>query len=240
MNILGKVALITGSTRGIGKAIADKLHSAGAEIVVTGRSKDLLDSWSSKGVLALQTDVTKVVEVKETIDQILKHHGRLDIVVNNAGITRDGLLMRMSDEEWEQVLLTNLTGVFNVCRAAIRPMLKQRHGKIVNISSVIGVTGNAGQTNYAASKAGVIGFSKSLAKEVAGRNILVNTVAPGYIDTEMTRALTEEQRSEIINMIPLNRTGLPEDVASIVNFLVSEENKYITGQTIHCDGGLVI
>ncbi len=146
----------------------------------------------------------------------------------------------MRDDDWQKVIDTNLTGVFNVCRSAIRPMLKQRQGSIVNISSVIGVTGNAGQTNYAASKAGVIGFSKALAKEVASRNILVNVVAPGYIDTDMTGALTAEQRDRILRLIPLGRTGQGEDVASLVHFLVSEQNQYITGQTIHCDGGLVI
>ncbi|HHU60647.1 MAG: 3-oxoacyl-[acyl-carrier-protein] reductase [Bacillota bacterium] len=240
MNMLGKVALITGATRGIGKAIAEKLHANGAEIVVTGRNPELLKLWEAKGALAVSADVTQVSEVQNLIELTLKKYGKLDVVVNNAGITRDGLLMRTSDDDWNQVISTNLTGVFNVCKAAIRPMLKQRQGKIVNISSVIGVSGNAGQTNYAASKAGVIGFSKSLAKEVAGRNILVNIVAPGYIDTDMTEALTETQRDEIIKMIPLKRTGLPEDIASLVNFLVSDENKYITGQTIHCDGGLVI
>lgn len=240
MDMLGKVALITGATRGIGKAIATRLKEAGALVVVTGRDQNLLEAWRNEGALAIACDVTKPDEVGHLIEEVLKHHGRLDVVVNNAGVTQDGLLMRMSDEDWSKVIDTNLTGVFNVCRAAVRPMIKQRQGKIVNISSVIGVIGNAGQSNYAASKAGVIGFSKSLAKEVASRKILVNCVAPGYIDTEMTQALTDAQREEIVRMIPLGSTGQGSDVAAVVHFLVSELNSYITGQTIHVDGGLVI
>lgn len=240
MNMFGKVTLVTGATRGIGKAIAQRLHESGATVVVTGRNPQLLAGWTNLGVLAIPADVTNVTEVQALVAKVMAEYGRLDVVVNNAGITKDGLLMRMSDVDWQIVLETNLTGMFNVCREVIRPMLKQKEGKIVNISSVIGVTGNPGQTNYAASKAGVIGFSKALAKEVASRNILVNVVAPGYIATEMTQALTEEQRADIVKLIPLQRTGTGEDVASLVHFLVSDQNKYITGQTIHCDGGLVI
>jgi 3-oxoacyl-[acyl-carrier protein] reductase len=240
MNMLGKIALITGATRGIGKAIALKLKAEGATVVVTGRNEELLAAWEREGALAKAADVTNVEQVEALVAEIVKRLGRIDVVVNNAGVTQDGLLMRMRDDDWQKVIDTNLTGVFNVCRSAIRPMLKQRQGSIVNISSVIGVTGNAGQTNYAASKAGVIGFSKALAKEVASRNILVNVVAPGYIDTDMTGALTAEQRDRILRLIPLGRTGQGEDVASLVHFLVSEQNQYITGQTIHCDGGLVI
>lgn len=240
MNMLGKVALITGATRGIGKDIAMRLHEAGAKVVVTGRNSQLLAEWTKLGVLAVAADVTKRDQVGDLAARVLEEYGRIDVLVNNAGITADGLLLRMSDHAWDQVLDTNLNGVFSVCRAMLRPMLKQRSGKIVNISSVIGVTGNAGQTNYAAAKAGVIGFSKSLAKEVASRGILVNVVAPGYIDTEMTRALTDEQRAEIVKLIPLGRTGTGTDVAKLVHFLVSDQNGYITGQTIHCDGGLVM
>ncbi|HHT68908.1 MAG TPA: 3-oxoacyl-[acyl-carrier-protein] reductase [Firmicutes bacterium] len=240
MNMLGKIVLVTGATRGIGKAIAKRLKDEGAELVVTGRDERLLDAWRDEGALAVAADVTDNRQVENLVETIMERHGRIDVVVNNAGVTQDGLLMRMSDDDWNKVIDTNLSGVFNICRATIRPMLKQREGRIVNISSVIGVIGNAGQTNYAASKAGVIGFSKALAKEVASRNILVNVVAPGYIDTEMTQALTEEQRQNILRMIPLGRTGQGEDVASVVHFLVSEQNRYITGQTIHCDGGLVI
>lgn len=240
MNMFGKVTLVTGATRGIGKAIAQRLHESGATVVVTGRNPQLLAGWTNLGVLAIPADVTNVTEVQALVAKVMAEYGRLDVVVNNAGITKDGLLMRMSDVDWQIVLETNLTGMFNVCREAIRPMLKQKEGKIVNISSVIGVTGNPGQTNYAASKAGVIGFSKALAKEVASRNILVNVVAPGYIATEMTEALTEQQRADIVKLIPLQRTGTGEDVASLVHFLVSDQNKYITGQIVHCDGGLVI
>jgi 3-oxoacyl-[acyl-carrier protein] reductase len=240
MNMLGKIVLVTGATRGIGKAIAKRLKDEGAELVVTGRDERLLDAWRDEGALAVAADVTDNRQVENLVETIMERHGRIDVVVNNAGVTQDGLLMRMSDDDWNKVIDTNLSGVFNICRATIRPMLKQREGRIVNISSVIGITGNPGQTNYAASKAGVIGFSKALAKEVASRNILVNVVAPGYIDTEMTQALTEEQRKNILRMIPLGRTGQGEDVASVVHFLVSEQNRYITGQTIHCDGGLVI
>ena len=240
MNMLGKIVLVTGATRGIGKAIAKRLKDEGAELVVTGRDERLLDAWRDEGALAVAADVTDNRQVENLVETIMERHGRIDVVVNNAGVTQDGLLMRMSDDDWNKVIDTNLTGVFNICRVTIRPMLKQLEGRIVNISSVIGITGNPGQTNYAASKAGVIGFSKALAKEVASRNILVNVVAPGYIDTEMTQALTEEQRKNILRMIPLGRTGQGEDVASVVHFLVSEQNRYITGQTIHCDGGLVI
>ncbi|HKM43641.1 MAG TPA: 3-oxoacyl-[acyl-carrier-protein] reductase [Limnochordia bacterium] len=240
MNMLGKIVLVTGATRGIGEAIAMKLKAEGAELVVTGRDEERLRAWESQGVLARAADVTDVKQVDELFAEIMKRLGRIDVLVNNAGMTQDGLLLRMGDDDWQKVIDTNLTGVFNLCRAAIRPMLKQRQGKIVNISSVIGVIGNAGQTNYAASKAGVIGFSKALAKEVASRNILVNAVAPGYIETDMTQALTAEQTKEILRLIPLGRTGQREDVASLVHFLVSGENRYITGQTIHCDGGLVM
>lgn len=240
MNMLGKIVLVTGATRGIGEAIAMRLKAEGAELIVTGRDQERLSAWKSQGVLGIAADVTDVSEVEELFTEIMTRFGRIDVVVNNAGINKDRLLMRMGDDDWQKVIDTNLTGVFNVCRAAIRPMLKQKQGKIVNISSVIGVIGNAGQTNYAASKAGVIGFSKALAKEVASRNILVNVVAPGYIETDMTQALTEEQKAAILRLIPLGRTGERDDVASLVHFLVSEENKYITGQTIHCDGGLVI
>ena len=240
MDVVGKVALVTGATRGIGQAIAARLKDAGAEVAVTGRDEVLLQAWRDQGVLAAAADVTDVRQVEDVVQAVVERYGQIDIVVNNAGITKDGLMMRMSDADWQRVIDTNLTGVFNICRAAIRCMLRRRQGRIVNISSVIGVAGNAGQTNYAASKAGVIGFTKALAKEVASRNILVNAVTPGYIDTEMTRALTEEQRVEILRRIPLGRTGTGEDVAALVHFLVSEENKYITGQTIHCDGGLVI
>ncbi|MGI6641820.1 MAG: 3-oxoacyl-[acyl-carrier-protein] reductase [Limnochordia bacterium] len=240
MNMLNKVGLVTGATRGIGRATAQHLLNQGFQLAVIGRNADLLEEWKAQGVLALPADVGDASQVDQAVKMVLEHYGRIDAVVNNAGITRDGLLMRMTDDDWESVLNTNLTGVFNVCRAVVRPMLKQRSGKIVNVASVVGISGNAGQVNYAASKAGIIGLTKSLAKEVASRNILVNAVAPGYIDTDMTRALTAEQRQLMLQHIPLQRTGKPEDVAKLVGFLVSEDNQYITGQVIRCDGGLMI
>lgn len=240
MGIANQVAIVTGATRGIGKAIALTLLDAGAKVVVCGRNQELLNEYNQPNVLPIKADVSKPNEVDQIIKQVLDKWGRIDILVNNAGITRDGLLMRMSDEDWQQVLDVNLSGAFFLCRSAIRPMMKQRSGKIVNISSVIGVTGNPGQINYAAAKAGLIGLTKSLAKEVASRGILVNAVAPGYIDTDMTNQLSEQQKEAIVKMIPLGRTGTVEDVAQLVYFLVSDANKYITGQTIHVDGGLVI
>lgn len=240
MSESSQVAIVTGATRGIGKAIALSLLEDGVKVGICGRNQELLNEFDHPNALALNVDVSKQSEVDQLIKQVLEHWGRIDILVNNAGITRDNLLMRMSDEDWWQVIDVNLTGVFYLCRGVIRAMMKQRSGKIVNISSVIGVTGNPGQTNYAAAKAGVIGLTKSLAKEVASRGILVNAVAPGYIDTDMTAQLADKHKEEITKMIPLGRTGTVEDVASLVKFLVSDTNKYITGQTIHVDGGLVI
>ena len=209
-------------------------------MVVVGRNEQLLAEWEAQGVMAVAADVGQTHEVDAVIERIMKEFGRLDVVINNAGITRDGLVVRMSDDDWETVLRTNLTGTFNVCRAAVRPMMRQRRGWIVNVASVVGIGGNAGQVNYAASKAGIIGLTKSLAKEVASRNILVNAVAPGYIDTDMTQAIPEKHRTALLEHIPLKRTGTPEDVAKLVGFLVSEDNQYITGQVIRCDGGLAI
>jgi len=240
MNMLSKVGLVTGATRGIGRAVARELISQGLQVAVIGRNQELLAEWEAEGVTALAADVGDAAQADEAVQRVLQRFGRLDVVVNNAGITRDGLIMRMSDDDWKSVLRTNLTGVFNICRAAVRPMVKQRRGWIVNISSVVGLAGNAGQVNYAASKAGIIGLTKSLAKELASRNILVNAVAPGYIDTDMVRTLTDEQRQLLLQQIPLGRAGTPEDVAKLVSFLVSDSNRYITGQVIRCDGGLMI
>lgn len=240
MSLSNKVGIVTGATRGIGKAIALRLLEAGAFVAVCGRNQALLDEFKHPNVLAINADVSDPSQVEQLIKQVLEQWGRIDIVINNAGITRDNLLMRMSDEDWNQVLDVNLSGAFYMCRSVIRTMMKQRSGKIVNISSVIGVTGNPGQINYAAAKAGLIGLTKSLAKEVASRGILVNAVAPGYIDTDMTDKLSDQQKAGIVSLVPLGRTGTVQDIAETVYFLVSDSNSYITGQTIHVDGGLVI
>lgn len=240
MALTGKIAIVSGATRGIGKAIAKKLLANGANVAICGRNEELLKDLQTENTLAFKADVSNPTDCQAFVDAVIQKWGKIDILVNNAGITRDNLLLRMTDEEWNSVLNINLTGAFNLCRAAIRPMLKQRSGKIVNISSVIGIVGNTGQTNYAASKAGLIGFSKALAKETASRGILVNIVAPGYIDTDMTQQLSDKHKEMIASQIPLGRTGTVEDVANTVYFLVSDMNKYITGQIINVDGGLVM
>ncbi|NLY11533.1 MAG: 3-oxoacyl-[acyl-carrier-protein] reductase [Firmicutes bacterium] len=240
MALIGKIAIVSGATRGIGKAIAKKLLANGANVAICGRNEELLKDLQTENTLAFKADVSNPTDCQAFVDAVIQKWGKIDILVNNAGITRDNLLLRMTDEEWNSVLNINLTGAFNLCRAAIRPMLKQRSGKIVNISSVIGIVGNTGQTNYAASKAGLIGFSKALAKETASRGILVNIVAPGYIDTDMTQQLSDKHKEMIASQIPLGRTGTVEDVANTVYFLVSDMNKYITGQIINVDGGLVM
>ena len=240
MNEFARAAIVTGASRGIGRAIALRLAEAGMRVAVCARSAAIMSAFDDPRIMPFQADVGDAGQVEALVNRVLERYGRIDAVVNNAGITRDGLLMRMNDVDWEQVLKVNLTGTFNVCRAVIRQMLKQRSGRIVNITSIVGVAGNAGQTNYAAAKAGIIGFTKSLAKEVASRQVLVNAVAPGYIDTEMTQVLNSQQKEAIVNMIPLGRVGRVEDVAELVNFLVSDANHYIKGQVIHVDGGLAI
>jgi 3-oxoacyl-[acyl-carrier protein] reductase len=235
-----KTAIVTGATRGIGRAIAERLQQAGMNVVVCGRSEALLAEFDHPQILPVKADISKTDDVEQLVKTTLEHFNRIDVLVNNAGITKDNLLMRMGDQDWDQVIQVNLTGTFYLCRAVIRQMLKQRYGRIVNISSIVGVAGNPGQANYAAAKAGVIGLTKSLAKEVASRQILVNAVAPGYIDTEMTRVLSDKQKAEITKLIPLGRVGEVSDVAELVHFLVSDANQYITGQVIHVDGGLVI
>lgn len=243
----GKIALVTGGSRGIGKAIALTLADAGAHVMIAYRSA----SNEAQGVageihkkdrqsIAFQVDVSVSTQARELVEKIVGQFNRLDILVNNAGITRDGLLMRMSEEDWDSVIDTNLKSVFNVTKAALRPMMSQRSGKIVNITSVAGVTGNAGQTNYSASKAGIIGFTKSLAKEVGSRNIQVNAVAPGFVDTDMTAKLTDDQKARLAESIPLRRTAKPEEIASVVRFLVSPDADYITGQVLCVDGGMVM
>lgn len=239
-----KIALVTGASRGIGQAILHELARQGAYVIGTATREDgaaaigeALAKAGFKGE-GVKLDVTDAAEVDAVVEGVLARHGSLAILVNNAGITRDNLLMRMKDAEWDDILATNLTSVFRLCRAALRPMMKARYGRIVNIASVVGVMGNAGQTNYAAAKAGMIGFSKSLAREVGSRGITVNCVAPGFIDTDMTRALPEAQRQALIEHVPLGRLGSVHDVAAAVAFLASAAAGYITGATLHVNGGM--
>jgi 3-oxoacyl-[acyl-carrier protein] reductase len=241
-----RVALVTGAGQSIGRQIALTLARKGVDIVAADVNSETAgrtaEEASSTGVrsLGLCVDVADSLAVGKAVESAVAEMGSLDILVNNAGITRDGLLLRMSIEDWEKVLDVNLKGAFNCCKAACRPMMKARWGRIVNISSVIGVMGNAGQVNYAASKAGLIGLTKSLAKELAGRGITVNAVAPGFIDTPMTESLGEKVKSELLGRIPLGRLGDPTDVADVVSFLASEGARYMTGQVIHVDGGMVM
>lgn len=241
-----KVVIITGSTRGIGKAIALKLAENGAKVVVSGRNeekvKEVEKEFKERGyaVLGVVADVSKMEDAKKLIDETLRTFQHVDALVNNAGITRDNLMALMKEEEWDSVINVNLKGAFNCVKSVIRTMMKQRSGKIINITSVVGVTGNAGQANYAASKAGLIGFTKSIAKELAGRNITCNAIAPGFIDTDMTRNLPEKVKESLLQSIPLGRFGVGEDVANAVLFLVSDLSNYITGQVIHVDGGMVM
>jgi 3-oxoacyl-[acyl-carrier protein] reductase len=239
-----RIALVTGATRGIGKAILHALAASGCAVVGTATSAagaaDIAAALSAAGFNGegLQLDVNDAAQVDAAIDGILARYGRIDILVNNAGITRDNLLMRMKDDEWAAIIETNLTSVFRLSRAVLRPMMKARFGRIVNIASVVGVSGNAGQTNYAAAKAGMIGFSKSLAQEVGSRGITVNCVAPGFIDTDMTKSLPEAARVKLMERIPLGKLGLPEDIAHAVAYLASEGAAYVTGATLHVNGGM--
>lgn len=241
------VAIVTGSGRGIGRAIALELAAAGAKVVVNyagrvDKAEETVKLIREAGgeCIAVQADVSQTADVDRLIKTTLDHFGKIDILVNNAGITRDSLLLRMKETDWDAVLATNLKGVFLCTKAVSKGMLKQRSGVIVNISSVVGLSGNAGQANYAAAKAGIIGFSKSIAKEFAARGIRVNAVAPGYISTDMTETIAEAMQSEILRTIPLGRLGEPEDVAKVVRFLVSPEASYITGQILCVDGGMEI
>ena len=232
----GKTALVTGASKGIGKAIATELAAAGAAVVVGYRSgKDEAEALAGElGGRAVQADVSDAAEAKRLIEEA----GDLDVLVNNAGLTRDGLLARMSDDDWQTVIDTNLASVFYTCRAVTRPMMKKRAGSIVNISSVVGVHGNWGQTNYAASKAGIIGFTKSLARELGSRNIRANVVAPGYVKTQLTDVLPEDATGAMLENTPLGRLGDPEDVAGAVRFLCSDAASFITGEVLLVDGGL--
>ncbi|MBT4501533.1 MAG: 3-oxoacyl-[acyl-carrier-protein] reductase [Gemmatimonadetes bacterium] len=238
-----KVALVTGGGRGIGREICQVFAGEGARLavadVVLETAQETVDLLPTEG-LAVQMDVSDPESAQAGLGQVLDHFGKLDILINNAGITRDNLLMRMSEEEWDSVLDINLKGTFNCCKAAVRPMMKARQGRIISISSVVGVNGNPGQVNYSASKAGVIGLTKTLARELASRNITVNAVAPGFIETDMTAKLSEEARNSMLSQVPLARPGTPADVAGAVLFLASEQAAYITGQVIQVNGGMAM
>ncbi|MFD1360305.1 3-oxoacyl-[acyl-carrier-protein] reductase [Lentibacillus salinarum] len=243
----GKNALVTGASRGIGRAIALELANKGANVAVNyagsqAKAQAVVEEVKQMGVQSfeIQANVADETEAKAMVKEVVSEFGSLDILVNNAGINRDNLLMRMKEDEFDQVIDTNLKGVYQCTKAVSRQMMKQKGGRIINVSSVVGVSGNAGQANYTAAKAGVIGLTKSTAKEFASRNILVNAVAPGFISTDMTDALTEEQKEGMLSLIPLEKLGDPEDVARVVRFLASDDANYITGQTIHIDGGMVM
>ncbi|AOT68394.1 3-oxoacyl-[acyl-carrier-protein] reductase [Geosporobacter ferrireducens] len=247
MNFIGKTAIVTGGSRGIGKAIALKLAELGANIAVNYTSKPeeaekVVAAIREMGreAIAIKADVSKGDDVQRLIDEVEHQFPTIDILVNNAGITRDTLLMRMKDEDWDQVIAINLKGTYNCTKAVTRKMMKQKSGKIVNIASVVGVMGNIGQSNYAASKAGIIGFTKSIAKELATRGINVNAVAPGFIQTNMTEVLSEEVKESLMTHIPMKQLGTPEDVANVVAFLCSDNARYITGQVLNVDGGMVM
>ncbi|WP_019120486.1 3-oxoacyl-[acyl-carrier-protein] reductase [Brevibacillus massiliensis] len=243
--LTNQVALVTGASRGIGRAIALKLAEAGAHVVVNYAGSETAAAETAAKIremgreaLVIRANIASTDEVNEMFKQALDHFGRLDILVNNAGITRDNLLMRMKEEEWDEVINTNLKGVFTCIKAATRPMMKQRSGRIINIASVVGFLGNAGQANYVAAKAGVIGLTKTSARELASRGITVNAVAPGFIDTDMTAKLPEDLREAMLRQIPLGRLGQSEEVAAAVLFLASDAASYMTGQTLHIDGGM--
>lgn len=237
----GKIALVTGATRGIGRAIAEELVAKGAFVIGTATSEkgaESITSYLDKKGVGLVLNVADLSSIENTLDKIKTDFGDIDILVNNAGITRDNLLMRMKDEEWLDIMQTNLTSVYHLSKAMLRTMMKKRFGRIITIGSVVGSMGNSGQTNYCAAKAGVIGFSKALAKEVASRGITVNVVAPGFIATDMTDVLTEEQKAGILTQVPMGRLGEPKDIAKAVAFLASEDASYITGTTLHVNGGM--
>jgi 3-oxoacyl-[acyl-carrier protein] reductase len=244
IDLSGEVALVTGASRGLGAAIALTLAKAGATVIGTGttaegaaKATEALQAYGGKGEVL---NVTDFAAANALVDAIVKQHGKLSILVNNAGITRDGLAMRMKDEDFNDVLQTNLSAAFNLCRAVMRPMMKARAGRIINISSVVGSMGNAGQANYAAAKAGLEGLTRALARELGSRNITVNAIAPGFIDTDMTRALTEEQSKSMLAAVPLGRFGQPAEIAQPVLFLASPMAAYITGATLHVNGGMLM
>ena len=246
-DLTGKNALVTGGTRGIGRAIALALADAGANVAITFRSsvdeaEAVKAELEAKGVQAMtfQGDAAQAASAEDAVGGVLEAWGTLDVLVNNAGVTKDTLMLRMKEEDWDFVVNTNLKSVFNFCKAAYRPFMKQRGGKIINISSVVGVMGNPGQTNYAASKAGIIGFSKSLAKELGGRGVTVNVVAPGYVATDMTDSLGDAAKEAMLGAIPLGRPAAVEDIAGAVHFLASSAADYVTGHVLHVDGGMAM
>ncbi len=245
-NLTGKVAVVTGASGGIGQAIAERLAQDGADLVLCGQNAERLEESAVKARLhghrveKVALDVSKGSAVQEAVGQIEKMMGRIDILVNNAGITKDGLVLRMSEEDWDQVMAVNLKSVFLFTKAVSRPMMKQRSGSIVNMSSIIGLIGNAGQGNYSASKAGIIAFSKSVAKELASRGVRVNSIAPGFIETTMTAKMPGELQTKMLESIPLGRYGKPEDVASAVSFLAGDDSSYMTGQVLTVCGGMVM
>ena len=245
--VRNKVVLITGGSRGIGKGLAEVFAKQGAQIAFTflssvEKAKAFEDELSKLGVKVkgYQSDASNYIQAEQLIEQILVDFGGLDVVINNAGITKDALLMRMSEQQWDDVMNTNLKSVFNITKAAIKPMMKAKSGIFINMSSVVGVNGNAGQSNYSASKAGIIAFTKSMAKELGSRNIRFNAVSPGFIETEMTEVLTDEMKNEWIKTIPLKRAGQTDDVANLCLFLASDLSSYITGQNFHVDGGMLM
>ena len=246
MSLQGRVAIITGAAQGIGRAIAEALAHAGADIAVadldTGRSADTVAAVEKIGrkALNIKVNVADANETKAMAEHVIKTWGKIDILVNNAGITRDALLLRMKEEDWNLVLQVNLNGTFNCTKAVLQPMTKQRYGRIVNIASIVGAMGNVGQANYAASKAAVIGFTKTVAREYASRSVTVNAVAPGFIDTAMTQGLPTEVKEALQKQIPLGRLGTPADIAAAVQFLVSDEAGYVTGQVLHVNGGMLM
>lgn len=240
-DLTGKIALVTGASRGIGRAVAETLVSAGAVVIGTATSErgaEAIQAYLGDKGYGLVLNVTDGDSVKALFETIKEKAGDVDILVNNAGITRDNLLMRMKDDEWNDILDTNLTSLFRTSKAVMRPMMKKRQGRIINIGSVVGTMGNAGQTNYSAAKAGLIGFTKSLAREVASRQITVNAIAPGFIQTDMTDELTEDQQQAIMSQVPMERLGQAQEIAHAVLFLVSDSAAYITGETLHVNGGM--